>query len=186
MYQAHQTGWFGLAFLMCIGLVAALSILAHFGKLKLPNYVLFALIVLAILQILSINWLRVLDNNQLRAELMIAPGSVSNVVVHIEGSSREILATNKVALLFNQLQRVKAVLAHHSSPINSFDVRFERNNQEYQYRLGRDSARSNEYWVFETARAGNPGREIGRIESSSLGELLNALAHGKPVAVPQR
>jgi hypothetical protein len=51
-------------------------------------------------------------------------------------------------------------------------------SHEYQYRVARDSDQTDEYWVFETARAGNPGREIGRIHSPTLGKVLEALAQG--------
>ena len=82
-------------------------------------------------------------------------------------------------MLLDQLQQVKAVPAHHSHPTDSYDVKFMRGGHRYQFRIGRDSYRTNEYWVFETARAENPGREIGRIESSTLGELLSSLARGQ-------
>ena len=49
MYQAHQTYWFGVGFLVCVGLVAALGSLAHFGRVKLPNYVFIPPIGLAVL-----------------------------------------------------------------------------------------------------------------------------------------
>ena len=49
--------------------------------------------------------------------------------------------------------------------------------------FGRDSERADEYWVFETARAGNPGRDIGRIQSPTLGQEMNLLTHG--ASLPQ-
>ena len=93
---------------------------------------------------------------------------------------RQLSETNELIPLFRQLQSVDSVPAHHSYPTDPFDVRFMLNGHEYRYQIGRDSARPNEYWVFETARAPDSGREIGRIESPTLGQVLNLLAHGQP------
>ena len=184
MYQAHQTYWFGVGFLVCVGLVAALGSLAHFGRVKLPNYVFIPPIGLAVLLILAMSWLRMNDNGQLRAELRdLNPLAVSNVVVSAGAVRRRLAEKNEFIPLFNQLQQVKPVPAHHISPTDSLNVGFMLNGHEYQYRVGRDSERADEYWVFETARAGNPGRDIGRIQSPTLGQEMNLLTHG--ASLPQ-
>jgi hypothetical protein len=178
MYQAHQADWLRVGFLVCLGLVATLAALAQFKKLKPPNYVFIMLFGLAVVQFMTMGWLRVSDNDRLRQELKdINPLSVTKLVVRADGGSRDIMLTNEVNMLFSQLQNVQAVHAHHSSPMSSYEVKFMLDSHEYQYRVARDSDRTDEYWVFETARAGNPGREIGRIHSPTLGKLLEVLVH---------
>jgi len=179
MYQAHQTYWLGAGFLACVGLAVVLAALAQFKKLKVRNSAFFLLIVAAILLMMTKSWLRVSDNDQLCLELkQINPLSVSNLVVRTDNIRRALIATNEIVPLFNQLQRVQAVSAHHSYPGDLVEVEFMMSGHGYRYRIGRDSDRTDEYWVFETARAGTPGREIGRIHSPILGKVLEALAHG--------
>ena len=185
MYQAHQTYGFLLGFIVCVVLVAALGALAHFGKLKLPNYVFIPPIGLAVLLMLTMSWLRMSDEGELRAELRdLNPLAISNVVVSAGAVRRQLAETNELIPLFNQLQQVQPVPAHHSHPTDPVDVRFMLNGHKYMYQIGRDSARPDEYWVFETARAPDSGREIGRIESPTLGQVLNSLAHGQPPSQP--
>jgi hypothetical protein len=181
MYQAYQTYWLGAGFLVCVGLAVVLAALAQFKKLKLRKSAFFLLIVAAMLLMMTKSWLRVSDNDQLRLELKeINPLFVSNLVVRADGGSRDIMSTNKNEALFKQLQRVEAVPAHHSHPTDSFEVKFEGDGHEYRYRLGRDSDRTNEYWMFETTRAGTQGREIGRVQSTQLGPMLEQLVTSKP------
>ncbi len=146
MYQAHQTEWLRVGFLICIGLVPALAALAKFKKLKPTNYVFILLFGLAVVLFTTMNWRRVSDNDRLRQELKeINPLSVSNLVLRADGGSRDIVLTNEVNMLFGQLQQVQAVLAHHSSPTTSYEVKFEIDGHEYQYRVARDSERTDEY-----------------------------------------
>lgn len=185
MYQTHQTEWLRVGFLICIGLVFALAALAKFKKLKPTNYIFILLFGLAVVLFMTMGRLRVSDNDQLRQDLKnINPLLVSNLVVRADGGSRDIVLTNEVYMLFSQLQNVQAMLAHHSSPLSSYEVEFMLDGHKYKYRVARDSERADEYWVFETASAGNPGREIGRIESPALGQVLNSLAHGQPPSQP--
>lgn len=178
MYQVHQTDWLGVGFVVCIGLVAALAALVQFGKVKLPNYVFVPPIGIAILLILTMSWLRMSDDRKLRAELQgFNPLAVSNVVVSTKGARHQLVETNTLISVFNQLQQVQVVPAHHSYPVDSYNFGFTFRGLRYLYRMGRDSDRADEYWVFETARAGLPGREIGRIHSSTLGQLLNSVTH---------
>jgi len=180
MYQTHQTDWFILGFLACAGLVFALAALAHFRKLTLQNSVFFLLIGVAVFLMMTMAGLKGSDNDRLRQELKrINPASVSNLVVRAEGVRRDIVLTNEVSMLFSELQNVQAMPAHHSSSMSPVDVEFVFDRQVYQYRIARDSDRTDEYWVFETARASIPGREIGRIKSLSLGQVLNSLLQGR-------
>jgi len=185
MYQAHQTDWFGVGLLVCVGLVSALAALAHFGRVKVPNFVFILPMGLAVLLIMTATRLRVSDRGQLSAELRgLNPFAVSNVVVTAGGVRCQLAETNEFIPLFNQLQRVKPMPAHHSRPIDSVNVGFMLNGHEYQYRIGRDSERAEEYWVFETARAGDMGPEIGRVQSSTMGQVLNSLVHGQSPTKP--
>ena len=130
-YQAHATEWLRVGFLVCLGLVAALAALAQFKRLKPPNYAFIALLGLAVVLFMTMGWLRASDSDRLRQELKeINPLSVSNLVVRADGGSRDIVSTNEVNILFNQLQQVQAVLAHHSSPTTSYEVKFEIDGHE--------------------------------------------------------
>jgi len=185
MFQVHRTDWLNAGVFVCVAFAAALAILAHFRKLKLPHYVFFVLIGLAFLQMLLMDRQKLDDNLQMRRELKeINPLVVSNLVVRADGGHRDIVSTNEVNVLFSQLKHVQAVPAKHRHPTDSFEVGFMIGDHVYRYGIGRDSARTDEYWVFETARAGNPGREIGRIQSPALGQEMNLLTHG--ASLPQR
>ena len=185
MYQAHQTDWFDLGFIVCVGLVAALAAFAQFGKVKLPNYVFILPIGLAVLLMVTMSWLRMADERKLRAELSdLNPLAVSNVVVSAEAFRHRLTETNELIPLFNQLQQVQPVPAHHSHPTDIFEVGFMLNGHQYRYQIGRDSERADEYWVFKTARAPDSGREIGRVQSSTMGQVLNSLVHGQSPTQP--
>jgi len=180
MFQPHQVGWVGVSFLGCVILAGTLALLAQFGKLKLSKSVFSLFAVLAFLQLFALGLVWLSDDAHLRRELIgIDPLSVSNLVIRPDGGRREIVAPAEVKMLFNQLQRVAAVPAHHSHPLSSNEFEFMIGGNRYRYRIGQDSARADEYWVFETARAGEPGREIGRITSPNLGQVLNALVRGE-------
>lgn len=184
-YQAHHTEWLFLGFVVCLGLAVALVALAQFKKLKPLNYAFIVLLGLAIVLFMTMSRLKVSDNAQFRQELKdINILSVSNLTLRVDGSSRDIASPNEVNLLFNQLRQVQKVFAHHSFPTTSYEVKFEIDGQEYQYRVALDSDRADEYWVFETARAERPGREIGRIHSSTLGQVLNTLTHDATPSKP--
>jgi hypothetical protein len=181
MYQAHQTYWFIVGFCLCVGLVTALAAFTHLGRIKLPNFVFILPIGVAFLLVFSMNWLRVRDNSQLRSELRdLNPLALSNVVVSGGGVRRQLAETNEFIPLFKQLQQVRPVAAHHSYPTDSVNVGFMIDGHAYQYRVGRDSERNDEFWVWETARAGEPGREIGRIESAALKPVLEKIMTNQP------
>lgn len=185
MYQAHQTEWFVLGFVGCVGLLAALGAVAHFGKVKLPNYVFIPPIGMAILLMLAMSWLRVSDDEHLRTEMRdFNPLVLSNVLMCAGAVWRPLAETNEIIPLFSQLQRVAVVPAHHSSPTSPVIIEFWTHGQKYRYQVARDSQRADEYWVLETERAGESGREIGRIESPELGLVLEALARGKAPKQP--
>jgi signal transduction histidine kinase len=181
MYQAHQTSWFVVGFAVCVGLAIAVVILTHFGKLKAPKYVFFVLIGLAFLLMAIMSRVEVSDEESFRRELRtINPGGVSNLVVRARAGNRVISAANEINSLFNQLQNVQAVHAHHSYPVDSVELQFMVDGHEHRYRIAYDSERKDEYWVLETARAGTPGREIGRVQSGQLGPMLEQLVTHKP------
>ena len=87
----------------------------------------------------------------------------------------------EISALLSLLQTLRDLPAHHSHPIENCDITIEFGSSEYQYRLGRDSAVPDEYWVFETARtgSGSSGREIGRVRSPKLGQLIGELLQKK-------
>jgi hypothetical protein len=165
---------------LCALLFAAVVAVAHYAKVRPPNYVFVLLLGLAFLQMALVGWLTSTDNEQMRREMQeINPAAVSHLVVSSGGFGRRAVPANEVASLFGELQQVQAVPAHHSHPVDSFDLEFQVAGNHFAYSLGRDSDRMDEYWVLEVARAGTPGREIGRIQAPELGQLLEALAHAK-------
>ena len=181
MYQAHQTGWFIAGFLVCVGFVIVLAALGQFGRLKLPKYIFILPFGLAFLMMMAMGRLRVNDDDQLRREIRdFDPLAVSNFIVSEGNTRRQIVETNEIISFFNQLQQVQAVLADHSSYTDPVGIEFRSHGQLYRYQIGHDTQRPDEYWVFETERAGEPGREIGRIESSQLRTVLDGLLTNKP------
>lgn len=181
MFQTHQLDWFHGGFLLCAGVVIALMALAHFGRLKLQNYLVFMLIGLAFLLIIAVNGLRISDDDQLRSEICeLNPLTVSNLVISEGNIRRQIIETNEIILLFDQLQQVKRVPAHHSSPTDPVEIGFRSHGLVYRYKVSRDSERPDEYWVLETERAGEPGREIGRIQSAQLKPVFGRLLSDQP------
>jgi len=184
MYQAHQTHWFAAGIVACLGLAVAFAVLMHFGKLKLPRYVFFLLLGGVFLQMAVISRLQASDEENFRLELRsVPPDAVSNLWLRGGAVNRTVNSTNEIVTLFNQLQRIQPVHAHHSSPLDPVELQFTVGGHEYRYNIARDSERAGEFWVLETARAGNPGREIGRIESSTLGALLT---YSLPTQQPEK
>jgi len=179
MFQAHQTYWLHGVAIACAVLMVGAIALANLTRLKIPKYVLFLLLGLVFVLAMAASHLEVSDNKQFRRELReINPLLVSNLFVRTDNIRRELTATNEIVSLFNQLQRVQAVPAHHSHTGDLVEVEFMMSGHRYRYLIGRDSDRMDEYWVFETARAGTLGREIGRIHSPTLGKVLEARALG--------
>lgn len=181
MYHAHQTQWFAIGIAVCVVLAVASAVATRFGKLKLPRYIFFLLVVLAFLQMAIMSRLGVVDDENFRRELQnINPGGVSNLMIRANAGNHAISSTNEINALFNQLQRVQAVAPHHSSPLDFFELQFVLDGHEYRYRVAHDSERADEYWVLETERAGQPGREIGRIQSTQLKPVFEGLLTNQP------
>ena len=82
-----------------------------------------------------------------------------------------------IAQFFRIFQSVHDVHAHHSHPIDSCRVKFQFQGTWYQYDLGRDSERPQEYWVMEVPQV---KLDLGRIESAELGPLIDKLLKGNP------
>jgi hypothetical protein len=122
------------------------------------------------------------DNWRLREELRnVAPAEVAEVVLSRGNLQANVTDKTELAKLFSLLRSVARVAAHHSHPTDEFEVTFQFKGQLYHYRLGRDSKKEDEYWVFRVGqpRAGNQDIEIGRIQSDQLGQLMATLLRGK-------
>jgi hypothetical protein len=61
------------------------------------------------------------------------------------------------------LQRISRHGAHHSHPTNRMRLEIDGASSRLSLEFGRDSARPQEYWVFEPAGIITNGNEIGRI-----------------------
>ena len=175
MYQPHDVLWVVPCALFCGVTAAVCGVLQKKNKLKsralpgLPVFAFFGCILVAI-------GTTTFDNYKLRAELRgIPPDKMLHVRLFKGQLSPEIGAAD-VSVLMSRLQSLKAVSAHHSYPTDPFEVAFIYSGRQYQYRIGRDSARPDEYWVDAADRKD----DIGRIRSGDLGQIVQRLLADKP------
>lgn len=178
MYQPHETLWYVISFGSFLILLPVIHSILQRRHLKAPRWLFPALGLLAATQLLLAGLVRVHDERKLREELAAIPRTgVSRVTLRRDNVRRVIRDPEEISALLSLLQTVRDLPAHHSYPAENCDITIEFGGSEYQYRLGRDSAVPDEYWVFETARtgSGSSGREIGRVRSPKLGQLVGEL-----------
>jgi hypothetical protein len=182
MYQRHSLIFFVFTILVSIVVVGALIALKRLNKLPLPQWLVSLLPWLITLQVVMLFGVGSYDNWRLREELRnVAPAGVGELVLSRGNLTAKVTDKTEIAKLLSLIQTVARAAAHHSHPTDEFDVTFEFKGQVYHYRLGRDSKKDDEYWVFRAgqARAGNQDLEIGRVQSSLLGPTVANLLPSK-------
>jgi len=174
MYEPHQTTWFVLSFLI---LFASAVIVLLLNRKQKKISAVIALVGMA--QIFIAIGLQLYDNHQLRDELKhIDPLQVKNIKILKDKNSIQTMDTAKKAELFSYLHGIENISAHHSSPVNEFDLYFVFHEHTYHYRIGPDSERKDEYWVFNLCSTCQPDVEIGRIKSIKLADFIEGLTKG--------
>lgn len=181
MYEPHSIGLFILGFLLAGVALAAASVLRGTGRVKIPQWVLFAIGLVAILQLLLAQAIRFYDQWRMREEFrQLSPGRIEKMVIGQDGRTNQVADPARIGELLALVRPLAGVAAHHSHPVNQFDVVFELPNYSYRWRIGRDSERPEEYWV-ELLGRGRAGQEleIGRVHSARLGQFLEDLLNPK-------
>jgi hypothetical protein len=183
MYQPHDIRWFLLSFVICLVLLGVAVLLRERSKWRLPKWTVPALVAVTALQLVLAGGTRAYDDGGYRDELRgLDPGKIKRLGLSQGGMTREITDPSQVSDLFSQIQTLKSIGAHSSHPTREFDLVFEYDGHRYHYRVGRDSARPDEYWVLEMNRPGSgyTGREIGRVKSDQLGRAAENLLGARP------
>ena len=89
------------------------------------------------------------------------------------GSKHQILRSqDSIASLFALLQTAHTVHAHHSSPEDSYRIKFRYQGETQEYDIAQDSDISTEYWLMDIPRE---SFDLGRVQSTELGPLLKKL-----------
>jgi hypothetical protein len=175
LYEPHQTAWFILSFFI---LFASAIVFLSINRKQKKISATIALAAMA--QIFIAIGLQLYDNHQLRDELkQIDPLQVKILKILKDKNSIQSIHTAKKAELFSYLHAIENISAHHSEPINEFDLYFIFNGYEYHYKIGQDSERKDEYWVFNLCSKCQPDMEIGRIRSGKLEDFIEGLFTGK-------
>ncbi len=176
MYQPHDPLGLIICALLCAIVIAVSSVLQRKRELKSQAVaVLFGVGFIGFI-LLTIG-ITAYDDYKLREELRgIPPDRMMHVRLFKGESSREIVAPSDVGELMSRIQSLKNVAAHHSHPADPFEIAFGYGGRQYQYKIGQESARPNEYWVDAVDRKD----DIGRIRSGDLGQIVQRLLAGKP------
>jgi len=128
----------------------------------------------AVFLILAFGLQVVFSSKSLQTLRAVVPVEVHRLVLHRDSVRKQITDQAGIVEFLTLLQTASRIPAHHSHPTDEFDVSFDWNSKQYQYRLGRDSERFEETWVRtldETGSGGAP-REIGRVQSDRFSQLF--------------
>lgn len=68
-------------------------------------------------------------------------------------------------LIINKLKKVSPITAHHTHALERFHIEVKSKNKSIRFEVGRDSKRTNEYWVFYPKYRYTRKNEIGRIRT---------------------
>jgi hypothetical protein len=85
----------------------------------------------------------------------------ADAVVSVEGS-----VVDDAKFMIRELQKISTSLGHHSHPEKTIHVTIVSQGRTLRLSLGRDSDRSNEYWVFYPQYKHTARNELGRITTS--------------------
>lgn len=176
LYQPHNVLWF-LPVSLLGGLVFAVScsrrrVPGRTTPVQMASWCTAAGGIVAMIAISS--W----DKFRLRSELRdVNPLEASQVAVARGGKSRPVTDPAAAARVLKLLTGAKGIAAHHSHPVEPVTVSFEFRGDAYCYRVGRDSAVPDEYWVISL----NPGctrfgeMELGRLQTPEWAPLIEEL-----------
>ena len=176
MYQPHNLLWFIFCTVLCasgifVTRLLSLKVKNKWGiisKIFCLGFVLFGLLAVCT---------KTYDDYRLRTELRRIPtDKILNFRLSNGKSSREIVSPSDISALISRIQLLKDVWSHHSHPIDPFTIDFKFDGDNYEYEIGRDSERPNEYWINAVGR----DEDIGRSHSSDLGQILQSLLAEKP------
>ena len=176
MYQPHNLLWFILCALLCILGTVVTRLFSLRAKNKFEKisalfafgFVLFLLLMAGI---------KTYDDYRLRMELRRIPtDKISSFRLSNGKSNREIVSPADISAVMSRLQPLKNIWAHHSHPVDPFTIDFKYDGESYEYEIGRDSERPDEYWINAVGR----DDDIGRVHNSDLGQALQHLLTYNP------
>lgn len=181
MYQLHNTGWCLVSLVVYSAILAGVWLVLRQRQVKPPPWLVLVLALGGVAQILFPGLLRVYDETQMRNELRsMVREQVSQVLLTQGGRSKPVTDPQLRAQLLLLVQSLRNIAAHHSSATDIVGLSLTYQGQTYEYAIGRDSAIPTEFWILATKRSmESPGREIGRVQSSQLGQLLSDLLQDK-------
>lgn len=181
-YQPHEPLWFLAAFGVLVLLAGGLLTLRQRGKSRIPAWLPPTVAALAALQIALAGATRLYDDAQFRRELRAIPAdAIARVELIRDGRQHRLDRPAEIRTLLLGLQAVRNIAPHHSSPTDPIEVAFQYQGAAHRYRVARDSERPDEFWILEVARShpGTAPREIGRVQSEVLGEVLERMTTGR-------
>ena len=157
-----------LGFLLCTAAFAVLKV-KEGHRATVPSKVSpSALLVLGALFLLLAFGLNVLySSKSLEALREVVPSEVHRLVLHRDSVSKEITDQAGIVEFLTLLRTASRVPAHHTYPVDEFDLSFQWGTKQYHFRLGRDSENFEEVWLrtLDETGAGSAPREIGRVRS---------------------
>lgn len=178
MYKPITPFWFLLAFVGCLVAFAIANVARRSGRTQLRIWQLYSIAGGAAVMLMLAMGLNAHNRSALRQEFMkVKPEAVSRIEITRGDLHGEIRDAGEIKVLLSTLQTLQPLGSHHSQPQQGTDIRFEYGGGWFQYQVGRDSERPEEYWVFCVGRS-HPGAidmEIGRVLSGDLGQLLDRL-----------
>jgi|GEM_PF-2369526 len=102
----------------------------------------------------------------------ISRSIVRNRIVEAQGDSVPVYVDGREAadsaVALEELGKLRMIAAHHSHPLDMFEIRFG----DTTLHIARDSERVHEYWVYWPPVSENSA--IGRVRSLNLGRSLSA------------
>jgi hypothetical protein len=166
--------WLIVGFVACVAAFAVLTAKQRRQASVPPKLRPSALLGLgAIFLVLAFGLQVVYSSKSLEDLRAVVPTEVHSLTLRRGSVTKEITDQSSIAEFLTLLQTASRVPAHHSHPVDEFDVSFDWNGKQYRYRLGRDSERFEEVWVrtLDETGAGGAPREIGRVRSDRFIQL---------------
>lgn len=185
MYQPHNILWLLGAFVLCCLLLVATFLRSRLSQSKMPKWIFAVIIGLALSQFWLALGITAYDKQRLRSELRaISAAEVARIEIKHGAQQKQITNSSDIGAILTALQTVRSVAAHHSQPLDKFGLSFDYRGHHFRYVIGRDSERSNEFWVClpNELPLGEEGLEIGRVQSDKLGAIAANLLKQTPKA----
>jgi hypothetical protein len=184
MLEGNVSLWLILGFVLCVAAFAVLTVKER-RQASVPSKVRpSALLVFGVMFLVLAFGLRILySSKSLEALREVVPSEVHRLAFQRASVTKEITDQAAIGEFLALLQTASRVPAHHSYPVDEFNLSYQWRDKQYHYRLGRDSERFEEVWVrtLDETGAGGAPREIGRVQSDRFSQMAEMwLRRGNP------